>query len=188
MRSADLRRLRGKADAEWREAVRIAAEDVLAIADPAERMRAYVELSRVLAEEGETLPADADDWILRSLRASPAPAVTESDRRKDAIASWSVERRGMALLFTLRPIAAALCALAAVLPFVAGAWRWGWSLVDALAAFLTPGWSAAGVALAILVVGIAARRTARADTVKGLAGLVMVSFVAGVVGLAVALR
>jgi hypothetical protein len=112
----------------------------VALPEPAERMRAYVELARVLAEEGEAPPADAGDRVLRSLRTGG-----ENGEREGPMAAWTVERRRLALLHGLRPIAAAGCAMAAVFPFAGASWRWGWGFGDAVTAFLTPGWPLAGV-------------------------------------------
>ena len=181
MRAADLRRLRGATDAAWREELDREVSRIVALPEPAERMRAYVELARVLAEEGEALPADAGDRVLRSLRTSG-----EGGEREGPMTAWAVERRRLAVLHGLRPIAAAGCAMAALAPFAVAAWRWGWGVGDALAAFLAPGWPLVGVALALVVAGVLARLTGRADTLEGLSGLVIAAFVAGVAGLAVA--
>ena len=182
MRAADLHRLRGEADAAWQVEVNREAERIIALPDPAERMRAYAELSRVLAEEGETLPADAADRILRSLRGDGA----ETRGKERAVDGWAVERRRMALVHGGRPVAAAGCAAAALAPFAAAAWRWGWGVGDALAAFLAPGRPLAGVALAAVAAGVLARMLGRAGTLEGLAWPVVGSGVAGVAGLAVA--
>ena len=180
MRAADLHRLHGKADAAWRAEVEVEAGRIIALPDPAERLRAYAELSRVLAEEGETLPADAEGRILRSLRGDG------SDRGKaQAVDGWAVERRRLGLVFALRPVAVVGCAVAAPTPFVVAAWRWGWSVGDALAAFLAPGWPLAGVALAAVAAGVMARMLGRASTLEGLAWPVVGSGAAGVAGLAV---
>ena len=98
--------------------------------------------------------------------------------------TWEVERRRLVLLHTLRPVAAAGCAVAAALPFAVGAWRWGFW--DAASAFLAPGRPLAGVALALVAAGVLAWRTAHADTLERLGELLVGAFVAGVVGLAVA--
>ena len=181
MRAADLHGLRGKADAAWRAEVEVEAGRITALPDPAERLRAYAELSRVLAEEGETLPADAAGRILRSLRSDGA----ETRGTERAMDGWAVERRRMGLVFALRPVAAAGCAVAALAPFAVAAWRWGWSVGDALAAFLAPGWPLAGVALAAVAAGVMARMPGRAGTLEGLAWPVIGSGMAGVAGLAV---
>jgi hypothetical protein len=190
MRPADLRRLRGKADAAWREVVHAEAERVLAIADPAERLRAYAQLSRVLAEEGETLPADAADRILHSLRAdvrdsiAPSPA---TDGKTTMATTWEVERRRLVVLHTLRALAPAGTVLAALAPFALGAWRMGMGLGGALTAFLTTGPGLAGVALALVGAAVTARLAGSANSMEGLAGLVVAAFLAGVAGLGSAL-
>lgn len=155
---------------------------MLAMAGPAERMRAYAELSRVLAEEGEAMPPEIEGRLLRSLDGRP-----ERRREEETAMEWAVERRRLVLLHTLRPIAAAGCAVAAALPFAVAAWRWGRGVWDAAVAFLTPGRPLVGVALAVLAAGFLARRTAHADSLEGLAGLVAAGFVAGAAALAVAL-
>ena len=166
----------------WQAEVNREVERILAMPDPAARLAAHTELSRALAEEGEAMPAEAADRILRSLQATAAPAAKE-DRRTMAT-TWEVERRRLVLLHTLRPVAAAGCVVAAVAPFAVGAWRWGFW--DAASAFLAPGRPLAGVALALVTAGVLGRLTGRADTLEGLCGLVVAAFVAGVAGLAVA--
>lgn len=182
MRAADLHGLRGKADAAWRAEVEVEAGRIIALPDPAERMRAHAELSRVLAEEGETLPADATDRILRSLRGDGS----ETQGKERAMDGWAVERRRMALVHGGRPVATVGCAAAALAPFAVAAWRWGWGVGDALAAFLAPGQPLAGVALAAVAAGVMARLPGRAGTLEGLAWPVVGSGMAGVAGLAVA--
>ena len=178
MRAADLRLLRGAADAAWREELDREVSRIVALPDQAERMRAYVELARVLAEGGDALPADAADRILRSLR-----AVAGHQAPEGSMAAWTAERRRLALLHGLRPVAAACCAVAATVPF---AWRWGWGFGDAAAAFLVPGWPLAGVTLAAGAAGVLGRMVTHAGTLEGLLGPVVAAFAAGAAGLAVA--
>ena len=182
MHETDLRRLRDEADEAWREVVDSEAERILALPDPAERMRAFAHLSRVLAEEGETLPEGAADRILKSLRADPQERATD----QEAASSWAAERRRLARMFVLRPIAAANCVLAAVVPFVAGAWRGGLSVSEAAGLYLDAPWGLLGVALAAVAATVAARTVARAQTIEALAWRVVASFAAGVAGLGVA--
>ena len=120
------------------------------------------------------------------LRASLAPAPAETHGRRQAMDGWAVERRRMAMLHALRPVAAAGCAVAALAPFTVAAWRWGWGAGDALTAFLAPGRPLAGVALAAVAAGVMARMLGRAGTLEGLAWPVVGSGMAGVAGLAVA--
>ena len=102
------------------------------------------------------------------------------------MAGWTAERRRLALVHGLRPIAAAGCAVAATAPFALGAWRWRWGFGDAVAAFFEPGPALAGVALALVAAGVLGRMAARVGTLEGLLGLVVAAFAAGVVGLAIA--
>ncbi len=113
-------------------------------------MRAYTEFRRGL-EDGEALPAEAEQRVVRSLRADAAPAVEDRDM---AATAWTFERRRLVVLHTLRPLAAAGCVVVAVLPFAVKAWRGGMDAGDALAPFVAPGWPLAGVALALIAAGI----------------------------------
>ena len=161
--------------------VRVEAERVLAIADPAKRMRAYAHLSRVLAEEGETVPADVADRILLSLRGDG------SDQAKEqVVTTWTEDRRRLAVMHMLRPVAAAGCAVAALLPFMVSVWRWGWSLDSALALFLASGRGLAGVTLAVVAAAILGQVAGRAGTGEAMLWMLIASFAAGAVGLAVA--
>ena len=166
---------------EAERAMQAEVERILAIDSPAARMRAYADFRRTL-EDGEAVPAEAERRVVQSLQATAATTAKE-DRRTMAT-TWEVERRRLVLLHTLRPVAAAGCAVAAALPFAVGAWRWGFW--DAASAFLAPGRPLAGVALALVAAGVLAWRTAHADTLEGLGELLVGAFVAGVVGLAVA--
>lgn len=181
MRAADLHRLRGKADADWKAEVNREVERILAIPDPGARMRAYAELARALGEDGDALPPGAEERIASSLRGG-----VEAHGREQAMDAWAVDRRRMALVVTLRPVAAAGCVLAALAPFAVAAVRWGWGVGDALAAFLAPGPALAGVALAAVAAGVMARMLGCAGTLEGLAWSVVGSGVAGVLGLALA--
>ena len=153
-----------------------------------------MERDRLLRLPAAARLAALDDDAVRTLltaehraevRASLAPS-NDNHTRERTVTAWTVERRRMALVHGLRPVAAAACFLAALAPFVLSAWRWGWSLADALAAFLAPGWPLAGVALAVLGGGLMARLLGRAGTLDGLAWPVVGAFVAGVAGLALA--
>lgn len=160
-------------------------ERILAISDPAARIRAYAELRRTM-DDGEAMPAEVEGRVLRSLSADAAPAGRE-EHRAMAAASWDVERRRLVALHTARTLAPVGIGLAALAPFVTGAWRAGMGLWGTLAAFLAPGPALAGVALAAVAAGVLARFAGRADTFEGLAGLVVAAFAAGMAGLAVAL-
>jgi hypothetical protein len=148
---------------------------ILAIADPAERMRAYAELSRVLAEDGETLPPETVARIAGVSRASPAlkPLASSEERA----AAWQVERRRLALLFLLRPWAAAGCVAAAVAPFLLAAARGPAFGIHMLAA----------MALAVLLGVVMACMTSLAENLEHLAGCVVAAFAGSVVAVAVAL-
>ena len=177
----DLDALVRRREAQARAASEREVARILALPDPAARMAAYAELSRVLAEEGETVPADVADRILRSLRGDGSVQAKEQ-----VVTTWTVERRRLAVMHTLRPIAAAGCAMAALLPFMVSVWRWGWSLGDALTAFLATPSGLLGVALAIVGVGIAGRMAGRSGTGEAMLWMLFASFAAGVAGLAVA--
>lgn len=118
---------------------------------------------------------------------APAPGGNHHHGEEQVTATWAEDRRRMALMFTLRPIASAGCAVAALVPFASAAWRWGWTPLEALAAFLSPGWPLAGVALAVVAAGVLARLVGSVGTLEGLAWPVVGSAAAGVVGLGVAL-
>lgn len=120
------------------------------------------------------------------VRASLAPAPAGTDGRQRTMTPWTVERRRLVLMHALRPLAAAGCVVAAIAPFLAGPWRWGWSFGEAVGAFLTIPRGLLGMALAVAGAGIAARMVPRVGTPEGLWWLVAASFVAGVAGLAVA--
>ena len=154
-----------------------------------------VERDRLLRLPAASRLAALDDDDTRQLltaehraevRASLAPPPGETHGREQAMAAWAAERRRMGLVFALRPVAAAGCALAALAPCVVAAWRWGWSPWDALGAFLAPGWPLAGVVLALVAAGVMARFLGRADTLEDLALPMVGSGVAGVGGLALA--
>lgn len=171
-------------EAEARAAAAAAVDRILAVPAPAERMRAYAELARALAEDGDAMPDGAEDRIARSLR-RPGDH-HQQHGREQTMTAWTEDRRRMALLFTLRPIVAAGCLAAAAAPFALAAWRWGWSVGEALAAFLAPGWPLAGAVAAGLSAAFLARAVQRADTTDGLAWPVLVSAGAGVLGVAMA--
>ncbi len=182
MRSADLRRLRGATDAAWREELDREVSRIVALPEPAERMRAYVELARVLAEEGEALPAEAEQHVVRSLQTGMEPG-----KGDEAVAmTWETERRRLAVLHFARSAAAAGYVALALLPFVVAAWRGRMGLWEALAVFLAPGWPFAGVVLALGVAGFLGRLVGRAASLEELASLGVGAFLAGVAGLAVA--
>ncbi len=170
-------------EAEARAASSAAVESILGIADPAERMRAYTEFRRGL-EDGEALPAEAEQRVVQSLQAGAAP-VGNRESRAMATTAWEVERRRLVVLHFARPAAAAGYVVLALLPFVAAAWRGRMGLWEALAAFLAPGWPLTGVVLALGVAGFLGRLVGKAASLEGLASLGVGAFVAGVVGLAV---
>ena len=154
---------------------------IVALPDPMDRMAAHAALVRLLGEDGTALSPAASDRILRTLHRD-----AEARERDERRARWLAERRRLALLHALRPIAAAGCAVAAVLPFVAGAWRWGWGLGYALALFLTSGAGLAGMVLAVVGSGDLARQAGRASSLEGLAWPLLGALAAGTAGLAVA--
>ena len=154
-----------------------------------------VERDRLLRLPAAARLAALDDDAVRALltaehraevRASLTPGNDNHHGREQAMTAWTVERRRLVALHTLRPVAAAACFLAALAPFALASWRWGWTVVEATAVFLMPGWPLAGVALAALGAGFMARLLGRAGTLDGLAWPVLGAFVAGVAGLALA--
>ena len=60
---------------------------------------------------------------------------------------WQVEWRRLALMHTLRPLAAAGCVVAALLPFGVAAWRQGIAPLVGL-------WPLLGLALALIAAGV----------------------------------
>ena len=158
-------------------------ERILAIADPAARMRAYADLRRTM-DDGEALPAEGEERVVRSLRTEAAPAKTEG---KAMATTWEVERRRLALMHTLQTVAPVGIGLVALSPFVVSAWRGGLGLGDALVVFLTPGAPLIGVVLAAVGASVLARLVDRANSLDGLAGLLVAAFGVSIVGLAVAL-
>ena len=63
------------------EPLEVRAERILAIAGPADRMRACAAFERLLAEERESLPPAVADRIFRSVRADSAAVAREERRR-----------------------------------------------------------------------------------------------------------
>lgn len=173
-------------EAEARAAHVTKVERILAIKDPAERMRVYADLTRGL-EDGEALPADASARILSSLRVDTTPTVRpdqdECDRRA---AQWAVERRHLALMHTLRPFAAAGCIVASLAPFAFTVWRMdmGMGMGMAIGAILAP-WPLACIALSLVAAGLLCRQVDKAESLEGIVGLVVAAFTIGVASVAV---
>lgn len=172
-------------EAEARAADEAEVDRILTLPDRQERRQACLRLVRALGD-GEALPPELEARVGAAL--SPDGGMDGHHRERDrAMAAWTVERRRLALLHGLRPVAAAGIVLAALLPFAVSAWRAGMGPGDALAAFLAPGHGLAGVVLAVVAAGALSRLVGRAGSLEGLAGLVVAAFVAGVAGLAVSL-
>lgn len=186
MRAADLRRLRREADAAWRAEVGREVERILALEEPAGRMRAYAELSRVLAEEGEALPPAVTDRVFRSLRADAETAGREERRRR-----WESERAAAARLDRLRPWAVWLgVPLAAGLPVGVALGAAGWGPLAVLVAALEAPWlprlPVSGVAAAACGVGVSAWLTAGARGGQTLGAGLAGAFAAGAFAVAAA--
>jgi hypothetical protein len=172
-------------DVEARAAVEAEVERIVALPTPTERLRAYAELLAVLREDGDALPAEAEDRILQTLRttgsvASPPAASADTDADREARrASWERERAAMARVHVLRSWTPAAIFLAAALPFLIALVRGG-------VGFASLGSGAAGIGLAVAAATLLARLVPRATTLDGLTGLVLGAFVAGTAGLALA--
>ena len=166
------------------EPVELRAERILAIAGPADRMRACAAFERLLAEGGESLPPDVADRIFRSLRADAAAAAREERRRK-----YEAHRATVARTDRLRLWAAAAVPVAAGLPAIV-ATAAGWVLPDVLAAagpiLWPPGIVAGGVLAALVSVAFLVRRCAEAQTPTRLAALIVGGLASGVFAVAAA--
>ena len=139
----DLDALVRRRDAEVRASTAAEVERILGIADRAERIRAYAELSHVMAEDGEALPAETVARIA---------AETREERRARNRAEEAARDR----LELARLPAAALVPLLAAVPGIAAAALAGWGPLDVLAALLELPWLGWPlVALAALVAGVA---------------------------------
>lgn len=186
MRAADLRRLRGKADAAWKAEVGREVERIIALKEPAARMAAHAELSRVLAEDGEALPPDATDRVFRSLRLD-AEAVEREGRRRE----WEAQRAAELRLDRLRPWAAWLgVPLAAGLPAAAALGAAGWGPLAVLVAALEAPWlprlPVLGVVAGACGVGVGAWLTAGARSGRTLGAGLAGAFAAGAFAVAAA--
>lgn len=165
------------------EPLEVRAERILAIADPADRMRACAAFERLLAEGGGSLPPDVAGRISRSLRADAAAAAREERRRK-----CEAHRAAVARTDRHRLWAAAAVPGAAGLPVIAASAAAGWTLADLLAAagpVLWPPGTVAGAVLAALVsVAFLVWQCAEAQTPTRLAALVAGGLGAGVFAVA----
>ncbi|MBD0274094.1 MAG: hypothetical protein ICV73_19465 [Acetobacteraceae bacterium] len=165
--------------------VEVRAERILAIADPADRMRAYATFERLLAEGGESLPPDVTDRISRSLRADAATAAREERRRK-----YEAHRATVARTDRLRLWAAAAVPVAAGLPVIVASAAAGWTLADALAAagpvLWPPGIVAVGVLAALVSVAFLVWQCAEAQTPTRLAALIVGGLASGICAVAAA--
>lgn len=180
----DLAALVRRREAEARSADEAEVDRILALPDREERRHACLRLVRAL-EDGEALPRDLEARIVVALASVGGP--DERRERERAMAAWTVERRRLALLHRMRPVAVAGIVIAALLPFAVSAWRADMGLGEAFAAFLAPGHGLAGMALAVVAAGALARLVSWVGSLDGLAGLMVAGFVAGVAGLAVSL-
>jgi hypothetical protein len=168
------------------EPLEVRAERILAIADPADRMRACAAFERLLAEGGESLPPAAADRILHSLRADAATAAREERRRKH-----EAHRATVARTDRLRLWAAAAVPVAAGLPaIVASAAAAGWTLADVLAAagpvLWPPGIVAGGTLAALVSAAFLVWRCAEAQTPVRLAALIVGGLAPGILAVAAA--
>ena len=167
------------------EPVELRAERILAIADPADRMRACAAFERLLAEEGESLPPAVADRIVRSLRADAATAAREERRR-----TYEAHRATAARTDRLRLWAAAAVPVAAGLPAIVASAAAGWVLPDVLAAagpvLWPPGIVAGGVLAALVSVAFLVWRCAEAQTPIRLAALIVGGLASGVFAVAAA--
>jgi len=90
-----------------------------------DRLLALPPASRLAALDDDGVRALLTAGHRAEVRASLAPAAAGNHQRERTMAAWTAERRRLALMHALRPVAAAGCAVAAVFPFAAAAWRWG---------------------------------------------------------------
>jgi len=172
--------LRGTAGWARQAAVQGEVERILAIRDPVDKMEAFAELSRVLAEEGETPSRAATDRILRSLNPDAEAAVREERRR-----AYLVRRAEEERLERWRPWAAwAGVPAAATLPVAATMGASGWSPLDALLAALEVPWMLGApvlvAAVALCGAGFAAWVAGRAPSRNALLQTIGVGFACGV--------
>ena len=182
MRPIELEALVRRRAAQAEHALKGEIERILAIAEPAARMRAYADLRRTM-DDGEALPAESEERVVRSLQTEAALAKVEG---MAMATTWEADRRRLAVLHALQTMAPIGIGVLAVLPFIVSGWRGGLSFGDAFAAFLTPGAPLIGVAAAAAGAGILTRATGRANSLEGLSGLLVAALAAGVGGLAVA--
>jgi hypothetical protein len=167
------------------EPLEVRAERILAIADPADRMRACAAFERLLAKEGESVPPAAADRIVRALRADAATAAHEERRRK-----YEAHRATAARTDRLRLWAAAAVPVAAGLPVILASASAGWTLADALAAagpvLWPPGIVAGGVLAALVPIAFLVWQCAEAQTPTSLASLIVGGLASGICAVAAA--